>query len=633
MEASHTTTSGTAPSDDASAARVVNANICDPASPGSSPNTTTSATSPATPPAAAPPDDPLGFFGRYLTLWVAIAGGLGVLVGYYAPEVPRALNEVTVAQVSLPIAVFIWLMVFPMLTQIDLLSLRRTRHNLRPLLITTCTNYLIQPFTMYALARFFFDIVFRDVIGNSALASEYLAGAVILGGSPCTAMVFVWSYLVHGDAAYTLVQVVVNDLLIFVLYVPTLMMLLETTDVRLPWDTAFLSVVLFMLVPGLSAMLVRWYAFRYRNEAWLKRVEEIFKPITVIALVGTLFLIFTYQAEQMIDRPVHVLLTGVPLLLQSYAVFGIAYVAMWWWNVPFRFAAPGALIATSNFFELAVAVALSLLGADSGATLVTAVGALEEVPVMLSLVWLCNHTRSWFPDVHKLDRYLTDRRAELALIPPARADTIRAIASAVAEANASAGMAHVVFVCQHNSRRSQFSEVWLREAAARADVTGMLVSSAGLSETAVDKRTIAALQRAGFATGRPLLKRWHTRNPRFTCAAITEKGDVRRALLFSKTVPAGLRDKCGLVVVTVCGAKDDGACPYVAGAAANIAMPYADPGEANGTAKEDMSYDEASAIIAREMSLLVQYMTENGSESQVASGGKEQLGQYRVSVV
>jgi ACR3 family arsenite transporter len=238
--------------------------------------------------------DPLGIFGRYLSVWVVLCGGVGVVIGEFVPSVPDALNKATIAQISVPVAVLIWLMVIPMVAQIDLLALKDVWSNKRPVFVTSSINYLVQPFAMYALARLFFNVVFSSVINDSTLEDEYVAGAVILGGSPCTAMVFVWSLLTHGDPAYTLVQVAVNDILIFVFYIPTLMLLLQITDISVPWDTAFLSVVLFMLVPGIIGASLRFWAKRRRDLQWLGRVLAKLQIVSMAALLGTLVLIFTF---------------------------------------------------------------------------------------------------------------------------------------------------------------------------------------------------------------------------------------------------------------------------------------------------------------------------------------------------
>eukprot|EP00038_Savillea_parva_P008232 m.175528 g.175528 ORF g.175528 m.175528 type:complete len:443 (-) comp14015_c0_seq1:55-1383(-) len=340
--------------------------------------------------------DTLGVFGRYLTVWVAVAGVAGAMVGQFANGASDALNKATIAQISIPIAMLIWLMVYPMIVKIEKGNILAVGRNIKPLLVTCGINYLVQPFTMYALARLFFEVVFVNVIDDRDLANDYLRGCIILGGSPCTAMVFVWSALTHGDPAYTLVQVSVNDLLIFVFYIPTMMLLLEVTDIPMPWGTAFLAVALFLIVPGLAAWGTQQFAARRRDKAWLECVVSRFEPVTKAALLGTIFLIFIFQGEQIFDKPIHVLLIAVPLTLQTVAVFVLAYSVFYALRVPHNISAPGALIATSNFFELAVAVAMALYGADSGATLATVVGVLTEVPIMLSLVWVANKTKGVF---------------------------------------------------------------------------------------------------------------------------------------------------------------------------------------------------------------------------------------------
>lgn len=340
--------------------------------------------------------EPLGYFGRYLTIWVALCMACGIVIGEYAPSVADALDEATIAQVSIPVAILIWIMVYPMMLQIDLKALKALRHNTQPLLITSGINYLVQPFLMYGWAVLFFNVVYKNVMGKE-LRDEFIAGAVILGGSPCTAMVFIWSALVKGNAAYTLAQVALNDVLIFVFYIPTIMLLLRVTDIQIPWDTAFISVALFMGAPALFAVLTREYALRRRSEEWLSRFARLWEPFSMMALLATVVLIFTFQGQQIVDQPADVFLIAIPLILQSYTVFAIAYFIFYKLQVVFEVSAPGSFIATSNFFELAVAVAISLFGVDSGATLVTVVGVLTEVPIMLSLVWFAKKTKHLFP--------------------------------------------------------------------------------------------------------------------------------------------------------------------------------------------------------------------------------------------
>ena len=556
----------------------------------------------------------MGCFGRYLSLWVVLSAGLGVIVGHYAPSVPEALDKATISHISVPVAVLIWLMVFPMILKIDLRALRNVRANKVPVAVTSGVNYLIQPFTMYALARLFFEVVFRSTIDDRELEDEYVGGAVILGGSPCTAMVFVWSCLVNGDAAYTLVQVAFNDLLIFVFYIPTMMLLLQATSIPLPWDTAFVAVALFMLVPGLLALAVRWYGLRYHSEAWIQRITEKSKPVTIVALLATLFLIFTFQGDKFVDNPVHVLLIAVPLLLQSVIIFAIAYGLMAWLRVPHRQAAPGALIATSNFFELAVAVAMSLFGAESGATLATVVGVLEEVPVMLALVWFCNRTRAWFPDPALLPAYIQLRRDERALIPGDRELELERLADAVVQVVRAHGRAMLLFVCQHNARRSQLCDVWFRTALTikghdTADnlLCSRVSSLSGGSEISqIDPRTIRCLKSAGLSVRRRAAST-------YVCGPMLPNGRAAPegvATLHAKMVGDAVAgtDKSALVVVPVCS-PEQSACPLVP-AAQHVPLPYNDPSRANNTPGEAAAYDDACSTIAREMLALVDLLAE-----------------------
>ncbi len=349
--------------------------------------------------AAAHEESPIGCFARYLTLWVALSMGLGLILSRFAPAVAYGLNKATIAQVSIPVAVFIWLMVFPMMLQIDIAALKKIRYNVKPLLVTSGINYLIQPFSMYAISLLFFRVVYRSVI-SPELANQYIAGAVILGGSPCTAMVFVWSALVKGNAMYTLTQVALNDALIFVFYIPTVMLLLRVTHITIPWSTAFLSVALFMCAPALFGIVAREYGRRTQGdklEAWIRKLMIFFEPISMIALLLTIVAIFTVQGAAIIESPAAVFMIALPLTIQTYFMFVVACTIFYKLQTVFEIAAPGCMIATSNFFELAVAVAMALFGTNSAATLVTTVGVLVEVPIMLSLVWLAKRFKHWFP--------------------------------------------------------------------------------------------------------------------------------------------------------------------------------------------------------------------------------------------
>jgi ACR3 family arsenite transporter len=339
----------------------------------------------------------ISFFERTLTLWVAICIVAGILIGLYIPSVPATLHQFEYANVSIPVAILIWLMIFPMMLKVDFNSVKNVGSKPKGILITGVTNWLIKPFTMFAIAWFFFFVVFKSLI-PAALADQYLAGAVLLGAAPCTAMVFVWSHLTRGDAAYTLVQVALNDLIILVAFVPIVGLLLGIGGIAIPWDTLFLSVVLFVVVPLLAGMLTRIYVVKrrgidYFNNVFIKK----FNNITVGGLLLTLIILFSFQGDTILQNPLHILLIAIPLIIQTVLIFFIAYGWAKAWRLPHDVAAPAGMIGASNFFELAVAVAISLFGLESGAALATTVGVLVEVPVMLMLVRIANDTRKYFP--------------------------------------------------------------------------------------------------------------------------------------------------------------------------------------------------------------------------------------------
>lgn len=339
----------------------------------------------------------MGLFGRYLTLWVALAIVAGVLLGQFAPVIPQTLSRFEYAQVSIPVAVLIWAMIFPMMLQVDFSSIKNVGKQPKGLVITTTVNWLIKPFTMFAVAWFFFMVVFKPLL-PAATANEYLAGAILLGAAPCTAMVFVWSYLTRGDAAYTLVQVAVNDLIMLVAFAPIVVLLLGISNIQVPWDTVLLSVLLYIVIPLAAGYWVRNRVITRRGLAWfndefLKRVASI----TPVGLIVTLVLLFAFQGDVIIANPLHIVLIAIPLILQTGLVFAIAYGWAKTWRVPHTIAAPAGMIAASNFFELAVAVAIALFGLQSGAALATVVGVLVEVPLMLALVRFANKTRHHFP--------------------------------------------------------------------------------------------------------------------------------------------------------------------------------------------------------------------------------------------
>jgi len=339
----------------------------------------------------------LGLFGRYLTLWVALCIVGGVAIGQFLPAVPDTLSRFTVAQVNLPVAVLIWAMIFPMMVQIDFGSILNVRKQPRGITITLVTNWLIKPFTMFFFAWLFLQVIFAPLI-EAGLAREYVAGAILLGAAPCTAMVFVWSYLTRGDAAYTLVQVALNDLIMLFAFAPIVLLLLGLGDITVPYDTVFLSVVLYIGIPLVAGViarseLIRRKGIRWFGEVFLKRLG----PVTMIGLLLTLVLLFSFQGEVILNNPLHIGLIAVPLTIQTFFIFAVAYGWARLWRVKHSVAAPAALIGASNFFELAVAAAIVLFGLNSGAALATVVGVLVEVPVMLFLVKIANVTRDSFP--------------------------------------------------------------------------------------------------------------------------------------------------------------------------------------------------------------------------------------------
>ncbi len=339
----------------------------------------------------------ISFFERYLTLWVAGCIATGILIGQYIPSVPATLHRFEYANVSIPVAILIWLMIFPMMLKVDFNSVKNVGRRPKGILITGVTNWLIKPFTMFAIAWLFFFVVFKSLI-PAELADQYLAGAVLLGAAPCTAMVFVWSHLTRGDAAYTLVQVAVNDLIILVAFVPIVGLLLGIGGIAIPWDTLFLSVVLFVVVPLLAAMLTRIYVVKKRGIDYFNNVFiQKFNNITVGGLLLTLIILFSFQGDTILENPLHILLIAIPLIIQTVLIFFVAYGWAKVWRLPHDVAAPAGMIGASNFFELAVAVAISLFGLESGAALATTVGVLVEVPVMLMLVRIANNTRRYFP--------------------------------------------------------------------------------------------------------------------------------------------------------------------------------------------------------------------------------------------
>ena len=316
----------------------------------------------------------------------------GIAIGKLLPVIPETLGKFEYANVSIPIAVLIWIMIFPMMLKIDFKSIVDAVKMPKGLTVTVVVNWLIKPFTMFGIAWLFFFVIYKLLIPED-LAKEYLAGAVLLGAAPCTAMVFVWSHLTKGNPAYTLVQVAINDLIIIVAFIPIVTLLLGVSGISIPWNTLIMSVVLFVVIPLVLAYIVRNSVIAHRGKGYFENVFLTkFTGITVTGLLLTLIIIFSFQGDVILQNPLHILLIAVPLIIQTFLIFFIAYGWAKRWKLPHDIAAPASLIGASNFFELSVAVAIVLFGLNSGATLVTVVGVLVEVPVMLALVKIANKT-------------------------------------------------------------------------------------------------------------------------------------------------------------------------------------------------------------------------------------------------
>ncbi|WP_448502516.1 ACR3 family arsenite efflux transporter [Sphingomonas sp.] len=346
----------------------------------------------------APAASPLGTFERYLSVWVLLAILAGLGLGLVAPDAVGVLAGLEYASVNLVVAVLIWAMIFPMMVGVDFGSIKDIGRKPKGLVITLVVNWLVKPFTMAALAVLFFDYVYAGLISEGD-ADQYIAGLILLGTAPCTAMVFVWSQMTKGDPAYTLVQVSVNDLVMIVAFAPIVALLLGVTDIAVPWDTLLLSVVMYVVVPLVAGAITRsrLIASHGGNEEAVDAFTAGLKPWSIIGLLATVVLLFAFQAGTIVSNPLLIVLIAIPIIIQSYGIFAVAYAAAMAWKVPHAIAAPCALIGTSNFFELAVAVAIGLFGLSSGAALATVVGVLVEVPVMLSLVAFANRTRDRFP--------------------------------------------------------------------------------------------------------------------------------------------------------------------------------------------------------------------------------------------
>ena len=337
----------------------------------------------------------MGLFERYLSVWIGLCIIAGVLLGNLLPSAFQSIAGLEYAQVNLVIAVLIWIMISPMMVQIDFSAIKDVGLKPRGLALTLVVNWLIKPFTMAALGWLFFKVIFVDWVDPQS-ATEYIAGMILLGVAPCTAMVFVWSQLTKGDPNYTLVQVSVNDIVMVFAFAPLAAFLLGVSDITVPWETLLLSVVLYVVLPLAAGAFTRHRLTAYADNRRVEDFVKALKPWSIIGLLATVVLLFGFQAEKIISQPFMIVLIAIPLLIQTYGIFAIAYGAAKAMRLPHNIAAPASLIGTSNFFELAVAVAISLFGLNSGAALATVVGVLVEVPVMLSLVAIINRTGSWF---------------------------------------------------------------------------------------------------------------------------------------------------------------------------------------------------------------------------------------------
>jgi len=339
----------------------------------------------------------MGIFERYLSVWVGLSILAGLFLGNLFPSLFNLVASLEYAHVNLLIAIFIWLMIYPMMVQVDFTAIKDIGKRPQGIWLTLVINWLIKPFTMAALGWLFFKVLFAGWVDPQS-ADEYIAGMILLGVAPCTAMVFIWSQLVKGDANYTLVQVSLNDIIMIFAFAPIAAFLLGITDLTVPWETLLISVVLYVLLPLLAGFFTRQHIIKNKGLPELTRFLNHIKPWSILGLLATVLLLFGFQAETILQQPFIILLIAIPLLIQTYGIFALAYFAAIKLRLQHDVAAPACLIGTSNFFELAVAVAIGLFGLNSGAALVTVVGVLVEVPVMLSLVAFANRTRGWFSD-------------------------------------------------------------------------------------------------------------------------------------------------------------------------------------------------------------------------------------------
>lgn len=338
----------------------------------------------------------LSFFEEYLTLWVIFCMIAGILIGRYLKIIPETLNKFEYANVSIQIAILIWLMIYPMMLKVDFLSIKNVGKAPKGLFVTWISNWLIKPFSMYLISYLFFKIIFKNIIQDT-LSNDYLAGAILLGAAPCTAMVFVWSYLTDGNAAYTVVQVATNDLIILFAFVPIVGFLLGISGISIPWNTLFFSVIIFVLIPLVSGITTRIIIVKRKGIEFFNNIFiHKFDNITVGGLLLTLILIFSFQGDVILKNPLHIFLISIPLIIQTFFIFFITYFFAYKLKIPHNISAPAGMIGASNFFELSVAVAISVFGQNSPVVLATIVGVLVEVPVMLSLVKIANSTKNYF---------------------------------------------------------------------------------------------------------------------------------------------------------------------------------------------------------------------------------------------
>jgi arsenite transporter len=338
----------------------------------------------------------MNIFSKFLTIWVAVCMFVGVLIGEFMGFIPNNLAKFELAGINIPIAILIWAMVFPMMLKIDFASVKDASKKPKGIGLTLIANWLIKPFSMFLIASLFINYIFGNFI-DSELAKEYIAGAVLLGVAPCTAMVFVWSKLTKGNPAYTLIQVAINNLIILIAFVPITSILLGMGSIAIPMDTLLISILLYVLIPLTIAIITRVLIIQTKGLDYLeKSIIKSLDNLTILSLLATLILIFSFQGERIINNPLHILLIAIPLTIQTFFIFGITYYSSYKLSIPHEIASPSAMIGASNFFELAVAVAISLFGITSGAVLATVVGVLVEVPIMLALVKISNNTRKYF---------------------------------------------------------------------------------------------------------------------------------------------------------------------------------------------------------------------------------------------